>query len=491
MSVDRLSISNSIQVLSSPDPLLKATPVGSTAWDIENEAASLLFPAPPSQKRSVMVEIRNRPWNDSPTSGFAGPDDSHDKLAPSPRSKFLATKSDNLVMAKSSSPSLGPSQSASQHGRYFPLTDGTLHQADARSKYFISQAPQMEQHASLEKQPVVAVLVFSSPEQAENPPTCHLDVIGHQNQLEEQDDTFNPSRVLDNEVTQYSLVPRNHPDPATASCLQASPTEQPAFWQPEFDVDVEDASPDDCVDSELIDYGSPAGWDFRHSVDYLSHATHLWPSVNYAGGLYSLAHDGYDTLGDLASCHSGAAYGAREHSLYHEYPQEPNLSAVIPEYDLSGNLEVDHLGGCMMDPTLIFSNSDNGEHELVEGHAASCNLSPDSHEDGNCEEAYADGEPEGFEQDDAWDECHSAISDAESHITFWNRGSTTGDDLDNSSLSSFEHPATMFSEGRALLLGSTEKMATAYQTRPRRRLLSLVEADVAKSLRNHWLPQKL
>jgi hypothetical protein len=59
------------------------------------------------------------------------------------------------------------------------------------------------------------------------------------------------------------------------------------------------------------------------------------------------------------------------------------------------------------------------------------------------------------------------------------------------------HLTTRFSQGRDLLLGHLENdgheglgSTQVVEVSRTRRPVSLVEADVAKNLRNHWLPQK-
>jgi hypothetical protein len=441
----------------------------------------------------VVLEICNRPWNDSPTDQLAGPDDSHDRLAP--LSETLAEKLDDLIEAKSPSPSLGPSQSASQHGRSFPHTDGTVPQADVNSKYFLPKIPnaaQTEQQTSYEKQRLNPVSVFLTKQAEKMTPASYLETISPPNQLsdpvslDDHADTSNLTKYLDMQVTQHKLAP-----PEIAPCLQPGPTEHLTFcsWQPVFDVD---AQADNRVDSELIDLGCAAWGDSEHSVDHCSHDRHLWPSVDYDDGLYPLVHDCRDVPEDIVSCYSHTVYDAREHYLYHDYGKFGGTNIIIPAYDLTENSEAEHSNECMIDPTLTFS--DNGEHKLVEGHIAGCHLYPDSNDNGEYEEEYFGDEHGTLELDDAWDQCCSENLNGESYISLWNPGSTSSNDLDSSLLSNSEpiHPAAMFSQGRALLVESTQDDGNPTTTvQIRRPLLSLVEADVAKSLRNHWLPQKL
>jgi hypothetical protein len=474
MSMDDLSISHVTQARSSPDPLPKATPAESTMWDIEIEQSSLLSPALPSEKRSVMLEIRNRPWNGSPASE---PNNSHHTLARSPRSETLPEKSDNLIEPKSPSPSLGPSQSASQHGRFCPCTDRTIPLADSNSKYFIpqiSKAAPTEQQVSLEKQPFHPDSVFLPKQMEKITPAGYLDAMSPENRFfhpcsfDNLADTSNLIRYLDMQVTQHNLAPQHRPDPEIAPCFQPSLTDQICSWQPVSDVDVEDVGLNSCNDSELIDPRCAVWWDSERSVDHYTQNSHLLPSVDYDNDLYPLEHDGRDVPEVLVSRQSRAVYDAHEYYLYHDYGESGETNVVAPEYGLIKNSEAGPSDECMMDNR---QTADNG-HEY--------------------DEYFGDRQ----ELDDAWDQCHSEIFDGKSHISLWNRESTSSNDLDNSSLDDPEsiHPAAMFSQGRALLLGSTQQfrdMTTAVQTRSRLPLLSLAEADVAKSLRNHWLPQKL
>jgi len=139
-------------------------------------------------------------------------------------------------------------------------------------------------------------------------------------------------------------------------------------------------------------------------------------------------------------------------------------------------------GEYMINPLLSFS--DNGERGLVDEHIVGWHMCPDSNEDPQFGEEYVGNE---LELDDGWNQYYSDILD----------GSTSSSDLCNSCSGDFEpvYSAAMFSQGRALLMGSTPRdgittTGTAVQIRSRPPL-SLVEADVAKTLRNHWLPQKL
>lgn len=487
MSVDRLSICHSTQARSSSDALPKATLAESTVWDIEIHTASLLSPALSSKKHNAVLEIRNRPWNDSPTVELAVPDDSQDKAASFPSSETPPDKSDNFIEEKSSSPSLGPSQSASQHRWSFPPTYDTRPPEGVNSKYFNPQIVQDEQQPSLEIQPFNSVSVFLSKQGAKIPPASRLDSSPNRpSDLVFLVDTYNLTSHLDKQVTQHSLASDHRPDPESSPCSQPGPTRQTtsSSWQPVSDVNIEEVGPDNRVDSELIDHGCTSWWGSEHSVDNYTHDRHPWLSVDYDGDCDPLEHHGCDVPEEFVSRHSHVAYDARE-DLYHDYSGSGETNAIISAYD-----EAEHSDEHMID--LAFTFSDNGDHQLVEGHVAGCDLCPDSDSDRDYGEEYFGDEHETLELDHP---CK--ILDGESHVALRNRGTTPSIDLDNSSFSDTEPISTaLFSQGRMLLLGSTQEdgdMTTAVRTRSPscRPLLSLVEADVARSLRNHWLPQKL
>ena len=489
MSVDRSSISHLIKAPSSPN--LKATLAESTVWDIEVETASLLSPAPPTEKRSVVLEIRNHSWNNSPGVQSAGPDDSHDRMVSLPE-----TLADKLVAdVKSPSPSLGPSQSASQRGRLYPHTDGTIPRAHVNSKYFlpqISHAPQTEPQMSFEKQPFDLVPVFLPKQTGKMSSTSYLESISPQNRLshpislDDHAEGSNFARHLDIQVMQHR--------PEIASCLQSRSTEQLAFVSPQlvFDVKVQDVGPDNCMDPELVNSGYPTWQDSECSVDYYASNIPPRPSMDYGDDLYAPGQDGRDVPEDITPYYSRTVYDAYEDYLYRDYGRPEGTNVIIQEYDLPRISEAEHSGECMIDPALTFS--DEGEHGLVEGRIAGFNLHQDNVYNGEYEAEMFGDEHEALELDDAWDPSCGDILDDGSHILLsqWNPGSTPSND--DAFLSDCEPDlaAAMFPQGRTLLGGTTrEDRNASIAVHTRRPLLSLIEADVAKSLRNHWFPQKL
>jgi hypothetical protein len=471
ISVDMLSISHTSQARSNTDPRPKGTLAGSTMWDIEIETASLLSPAPPFDKRSMVLKICNRRWNDSPANDLALPD-YHHRLAASPR--LTAEKGENLIETKSPS-SLGPSQSASQHGRCPPRADDILPKADGCSKYFISQVTQKtqkEQKATFEQSVIPAVKVSVSPskEVEEIRPANYPDLTSTWERISEPGpdpldqlpNTPSSLRSLDKEVAHYGLVPQDHLDLEVFPSLQRSPTEWPAVcsqYPVLSGVELENIHVNNRFDAELT---RAAGWDLEHPVEYVTLDRCLWPSIDYHDDAYPLSHHERDIAEVLVPCRSYGGYNA---SMLYVESEGSRQSDCVQEHDLEAE------GGYMINPLLSFS--DNGEHEPV------C---LDRNEDPQYEERYVGNEHENLELDDAWNQCYSDIHDE-----------TASSGPYNSSLGNSEpvNSAVMFSQGRALLLGGDGTMTgTAIQIRTRPPL-SLVEADVAKTLRNHWLPQKL
>ena len=490
-SVDGLSTSHPIKASSSPNLLLKANSVGSTVWDIEAETASILSPALPRQNRSVVLEICNRPWNDSPGDQGAEFDDSHHEIVPRPET--LAEKSDNLIVdVKSPSPSLGPSQSASQHCRSYPHTNGTIPRADANSKYFLTQNSHAEHQIPPENQPFNLVTDFL-PEQTEKMMSAScLEVISAHNGPSHQGGhagASNLAKYLDTQVTQHL--------PEITPCLQLSATEpQLAFSLPMFDVSVQGVGPDNHLDSELVDpdRGYTTWQDSECSVKYYAQDTHLWLSVDYGDDLYVLGHHGRDVPEDNVPCYSHTVYDACEDYLCNDDRRSEERNVTVQEYDLTRDSGGEHSDEYMIEPALAFS--DKEEHELVEGHILCRSLYLDSDDEGEYVAEIFGNEHETLELDDAWDQfCGDPHNDESQMLLSRSLASTSSSELDGSFLSDPEpiHPAAMFSQGRALLVGTTSREDRNANTgaHTRQPLLSLVEADVAKSLRNHWLPQKL
>ena len=447
--------------------LPKATLAGSIIWDIEAETASLLSPVLASEKRSVVLEVCNRPWNTLPTVELAGPSDSHDQFAP--KLQTLSDKPDDLPEPKSPSSSLAPSQSASQNGRSFPRAYGTIPLAGASSKYFsITPNPEAsgaDHHVSVGKQPFKPAL---SKQADETTPPCYTDMISLPNRLQVPVsvslEDAHPNSCLDtHQALQYCLHPGGAP------CSQPSSREHSAscLWQPGFDTDAGNG-PYDLISLELNDSRFTTPRDLEDSVDCCTQELHPWPSVDYVEAAYPFEHDGCGVLADPILCHS----------LYDAYGGSGETTSIILESIIEAS-EVGHSEEYAMDPTFIFGA--NQELEPLEEDIVTCNLCPDNQ---GCRECFG-GQHEALELN--YEQYRTENVGGES-LTSSNSEFTVGNDLDRDDFSLSDHASAMFSQGRALLLGE----GNAVQTRPRQpMLLSMVEADVAKSLKNHWLPQKL
>ncbi|RDB22484.1 hypothetical protein Hypma_010281 [Hypsizygus marmoreus] len=431
---------------------ITATPKSIT-WDIEQDNVSLpTHPIPSDAAKSVLLDTRHLTWASATPNEGVELDVSGQKSS---------SGADLRKTSKCSSPSIGPSQSASQYGRPAAPRMPPL-QSNSHSKYFASQVVAQDISKAL-------------PEACVSQPAVQIPVQAISASIISQKSSHSPVAAPRTVVSVAKMV---------------SPSDPEHAWSlPPVESHMESLEYLPNVDF----------WDYEYSDG----AANLWTSEE------TLETRGLDLPGYVD-----------DYDEFHDYdafaPDDLFESSRISCYDIiemdNGAFEYDQIFQDMKSGEFnaieqIFEEVGSGpgpeEHERYTSfwdEGEEHGLSDYGHEDGMTmgdfeEQASVEG---GIRLRACVDETSEYLgpggdedltTDNDSDGELLDPSCAEGSESDSGSVS----PAAMFSQGRALLQGHAgQGYHTGGSPRlSRRRQVSLVEADVVKSLRNHWLPQRL
>lgn len=439
---DRLSVASKPTKL----PQTTAARAESIVWDIELDDVSLpSLPPSDSGKHNITLDTRYLSWagHDCTASGPRSCANQESK-ATTPVLKVRKLDSGGINIGIRSSPSIAPSQSASQYGPSKTLIDARTRPL-ALSKYFSTTQGQLRQLGS----PGKPLAVGTAPQPVAGEP-------------------FHSVQTL-------STAARPHPKPAP-------PSPTPPSFQGSEEYEV----------GQNCNFGVDVGMiyhDIRRDHEEFKEMEN--------DTLLCAPMDGYDEFQPPG------------------YEPAADNGEIINDDDvfLGGHYDTNSYLNNKASNFQVFNDAQSDFGYLDPGYSTHMNIDPDvlgqwseawdfEYEDHEVEEGYCNGLDENTGYSDLgsnWgyqphNELEAIFDDT---LTKDNSDCVSGGGYEmGSQVSGHGHSlayiTTRFSQGRDLLLGHLENDRLPHQIGDRlRRPVSLVEADVAKSLRNHWHPQKL
>ncbi|GLB33730.1 hypothetical protein LshimejAT787_0106140 [Lyophyllum shimeji] len=436
----------------------------SIVWDIERDDASLASERRPSEseRRSVLLDTCHLAWGDASIK----PSEKGRVAALQPKSppqELSGNESVDIAAAQRPSSSLGPSESASQYGQRIPRQDVPLQ--GTSSKYFIVPT-------------IRAVSAVASPGTA----TCLQGAV-------EQ----HTSRV----VTSCEKGPSN--DNANKMPDLGSPVVQVVSY-------VAPVSPV----YEAINTGhfeviasSTNSLEYLPEVDpqdyrYSDGGVDLWPpeDIRWADGRFHVMTDEHGNIyteDELFGC-------IGDNDTYLSFHQWHELEGTLYHYRHGGEMRLEEEADEDQTPgtwaaeeadSLVYNDDSRHPREYMTSDAL------DDHErscDGFGHRSFTfddsvNSDPGGGDQEVAYDENLESAPEEMFQLSCSGASHLCTDETDG-----FVDSTARFSQGRALLLGYSEqgiRPLGLVSRSPGRRELPSVEADVAKRLRNHWLPHRL
>lgn len=442
-------------------------PAGSIVWDIELE--DLVSPSQGTHRHgssdlpqmSVTLDTHQLKWAGVCVEKAIALSDTHGGVVARDGSLLSSANARVEDITQCSSPSLGPSQSASQHGR--SVTQLTIPPLKAISKYFSAGDGQPQRSKDLV---------------TEDPPSLPQASVPAPVSIAELGEDLGAIEVVPQVINQVCHASPHHQHPQNGvplsqshSVFQAEPIEDLPVLKDDWDLNIDD-----------VDFTT------YEEIGLMDGDAQYWAASNDDfGGQY------FSTLPDL------------EHNKYFSAGEENHP----PSNDMSGNTLWQDWDGVQypdveVDDAAPEEDPDDGpewgleydDYYRMDGtEAVPCEWE-DEYEEMDAQESYdphTDELDERREHELCYDYSTSANGNWEEPIYTGARSPISCSSQRGDSDKDADIAPHRFAQGRALLMGLSGWDAGLYPVLTREPVVrqSHTEAEFVKGLRNHWLPQKL